>query len=113
MPIACVDELATVAMLPLCCVTPHIHISHVTVHSSHFTFTELVICLPAQDVSTRACYLFCRLSKSVRNNLRPYLPNILTSLEGHLARIATTPVGDVPGVQVRREDMTRCKAPLY
>ncbi|GAX84343.1 hypothetical protein CEUSTIGMA_g11765.t1 [Chlamydomonas eustigma] len=47
---------------------------------------------PAEDVSTRACYLFARLSKLLRNNLRPFVPTILQSLHPHLSRIATRPL---------------------
>lgn len=42
-----------------------------------------------QAVSTRACYLFCRLVKVLRQNLRQLLPDILQSLSPHLLRIAT------------------------
>ncbi|KAG2493435.1 hypothetical protein HYH03_008254 [Edaphochlamys debaryana] len=47
---------------------------------------------PAEDVSTRASYLFARLVKALRQNVRPYLPDILTSLTPHLNRVATTPL---------------------
>lgn len=86
----------------LCCA--HTCSNHVYLHlaaNQSIKHAHSLLCVPDQDVSTRACYLFCRLSKSVRNSLRPYLPSILTSLEGHLARIVATPVGDVPAVQVR------------
>ena len=45
-------------------------------------------------MSTRACYLFSRLSKQLRNNLRPFVPTILQSLQPHLARIATRPLAE-------------------
>ncbi|GIL47531.1 hypothetical protein Vafri_4333, partial [Volvox africanus] len=47
---------------------------------------------PAEDVSTRACYLFARLVKTLRQNIRPYLPDVLASLQQHLQRVATTPL---------------------
>lgn len=52
---------------------------------------------PADDVSTRACYLFSRLVKILRQNVRPYLPDVLASLEPHLQRIATTPLAAAAG----------------
>ncbi len=52
---------------------------------------------PAEDVSTRACYLFARLVKALRQNIRPYLPDVLTSLEPHLQRVATTPLAAIAG----------------
>ncbi|GFR43596.1 hypothetical protein Agub_g4693, partial [Astrephomene gubernaculifera] len=47
---------------------------------------------PAEDVSTRACYLFSRLVKALRQNVRPYLPDMLASLQPHLQRVLTTPL---------------------
>ena len=49
-----------------------------------------------QDVSTRSCYLFSRLSKQLHLNLRPFVPTILQALQPHLARIVTRPVADLP-----------------
>jgi exportin-T len=43
------------------------------------------------DVSTRACYLFSRLVKLLRANLRPYAVEVLTSLQPHLVTVATVP----------------------
>ena len=50
----------------------------------------------AEDVAARACYLFCRLVKSLRSSLRPLAPSILQSLQPHLVRIATRPLMDLP-----------------
>ncbi len=47
-----------------------------------------------QDVSVRACYLFCRLSKALRQQLSPVLHSLLPSLQPHLERVATTPLMD-------------------
>ena len=56
-----------------------------------------------QTVAMRACYLFSRLAKSLRQNLKPLLPEILNSLQPHLRIIVTTPLPDsepaVKGVQ--------------
>lgn len=49
-----------------------------------------------EDVAARACYLFCRLVKSLRSSLRPLAPSILQSLQPHLVRIATRPLMDLP-----------------
>mmetsp|Transcript_3613 Transcript_3613/g.10405 ORF Transcript_3613/g.10405 Transcript_3613/m.10405 type:complete len:537 (-) Transcript_3613:551-2161(-) len=43
-------------------------------------------------VSTRACYLFQRLVRQLRSSLGPMLETILSGLEPHLSRIASTPV---------------------
>ncbi len=32
---------------------------------------------PSESVAKRACYLFCRLAKFLRSQLRPLLPDIL------------------------------------
>ncbi len=60
-------------------------------------------CAPrlAQEVATRACYLFCRLSKSLRSQLRAHLGSLLPSLTSIMGRVATTPVIDTPANQVR------------
>ncbi|KIY98490.1 hypothetical protein MNEG_9470 [Monoraphidium neglectum] len=46
---------------------------------------------PSVDVGTRACYLFSRLVKLLRSNLRPYAGDILSSLQPHLVAVATVP----------------------
>ena len=45
-----------------------------------------------QEVSTRACYLFSRLAKLLRQTLAPFLPDILASLQPLLATIAGDPL---------------------
>ena len=45
-----------------------------------------------QAVGTRACYLFSRLAKSLRQNLRPLLSDILVRLQPHLAHILANPL---------------------
>jgi exportin-T len=45
-----------------------------------------------QAVSMRACYLFSRLVKGLRHNLRPLLPNLLVRLQPLLAHIASVPL---------------------
>lgn len=47
-----------------------------------------------QLVGMRACYLFSRLVKVLRQNLRPLLPDLLVRLQPHLVRIASTPLPD-------------------
>lgn len=42
-------------------------------------------------VATRACYLFTRLVKALRPELRPLLPDVLAGLQPHLARIVAEP----------------------
>ena len=44
-----------------------------------------------QAVSTRACYLFSRLVKVLRQNIRPFVREVLHSIQGHLVHIATHP----------------------
>lgn len=44
-----------------------------------------------QVVATRACYLFSRLVKILRQNLRPFVREVLHSIQGHLVHIATHP----------------------
>jgi exportin-T len=46
---------------------------------------------PYPDVSTRACYLFARLVKQLRSNVRPYVAEILQNLEPQLQLVATVP----------------------
>ena len=46
---------------------------------------------PYPDVSTRACYLFARLVKQLRSNVRPYVAEILQNLEPQLRAVATVP----------------------
>lgn len=45
----------------------------------------------AQAVSTRACYLFARLVKALRSELRPLLADVLAGLQPHLQRIVSDP----------------------
>lgn len=52
---------------------------------------------PCNEVSTRACYLFSRLVKTLRAYLVRYTATILQSLEPHLSRVATTPLVDGTG----------------
>lgn len=52
---------------------------------------------PSESVGRKACYLFCRLAKYLRAQLRPLLPEILQSLQPHLARIAASPSPESPG----------------
>lgn len=47
-------------------------------------------------VQSRAHYLFCRLSKQLRTQLRRYLADVLSALQPHLARIAATPAAAAP-----------------
>lgn len=47
---------------------------------------------PSDAVPARAAYLFCRLCKSLRSQLRPLVPDVLRSLQPHLAAIAATPI---------------------
>ncbi|KAL3158478.1 hypothetical protein ABBQ38_010710 [Trebouxia sp. C0009 RCD-2024] len=46
---------------------------------------------PDEAVSTRACYLFSRLVKVLRQNIRAFVRDILHSIQGHLVHIATHP----------------------
>ena len=48
----------------------------------------------AQMVGMRACYLFSRLVKALRQNLRPLLPDVLLRLQPHLAHILAHPVDE-------------------
>lgn len=43
-------------------------------------------------MSTRACYLFARLAKSLRSSLVRFVPDILSSLQSQLAGIAAQPL---------------------
>ena len=45
-----------------------------------------------QAVGTRACYLFSRLVRSLRQNMRPLLSDILLRLQPHLAHILANPL---------------------
>ena len=45
-----------------------------------------------QDVSLRACYLFSRLAKLLRQTLAPFLPDILAALQPLLAAVAADPL---------------------
>ncbi len=47
-----------------------------------------------QAVGMRACYLFSRLVKGLRQNLLPLLPNLLVRLQPHLTHIVSTPLPD-------------------
>ncbi|KAI7842372.1 hypothetical protein COHA_004011 [Chlorella ohadii] len=49
---------------------------------------------PCEAVAKRAAYLFCRLAKQLRSNLRPLVPDILQRLQPHLAAIAASPTQD-------------------
>ena len=49
------------------------------------------MCDPLQAVSTRACYLFSRLVKVLRQNIRAFVREVLHSIQGHLVHIATHP----------------------
>lgn len=53
---------------------------------------------PAPAVSTRACYLFQRLVRTLRSSVSLYLDTVLRGCEPHLVRIASTPLAtaDVP-----------------
>lgn len=46
---------------------------------------------PDEGVATRACYLFARLVKALRPELRPLLPDVLAGLQPHLRRIVAQP----------------------
>jgi exportin-T len=48
----------------------------------------------AQMVGMRACYLFSRLVKALRQQLRPLLPDVLLRLQPHLARVLAHPLDD-------------------
>ena len=45
-----------------------------------------------QAVGTRACYLFSHLVRSLRQNMRPLLSDILLRLQPHLAHILANPL---------------------
>lgn len=45
----------------------------------------------AQAVATRGCYLFSKMVKVLRQNMRPFVREILHSIQGHLVNIATRP----------------------
>jgi exportin-T len=45
----------------------------------------------SEAVSTRACYLFQRLVRYLRSSFAPVVETVLSGLEPHLARIASTP----------------------
>ena len=51
---------------------------------------EVLCCV--QAVGTRACYLFSRLVRSLRQNMRPLLSDILLRLQPHLAHILASPL---------------------
>lgn len=65
----------------------------------------------SEDVSTRACYLFSRLCKTLRAQMRPFLGSLLPALQPHLARVATTPLADTPTGQVGRDTSAKALAP--
>ncbi len=46
---------------------------------------------PDEGVATRACYLFARLVKALRPELRPLLPDVLAGLQPHLRCIVAQP----------------------
>jgi len=53
------------------------------------------------DVATRACYLFARLVKALRANLKPFLSQVLVGLQPRLVAVATVPPpgGDATGTR--------------
>ncbi len=57
------------------------------IHTHAYSILPLFL----QAVSTRACYLFSRLVKSLRQNVRQFVREVLHSIQGHLVRIATHP----------------------
>ena len=61
---------------------------------------RLLLC--GQAVGMRACYLFSRLVKVLRQNLRPLLPDVLLRLQPHLAAIVAAPVPDSAPRRQRR-----------
>ena len=50
----------------------------------------------AQALATRACYLFCRMVKTLRGELQPHLAAILRGLQPHLAAILASPRAEAP-----------------
>lgn len=52
-------------------------------------------------MAVRACYLFSRLCKPLRQNLRPFLPDVLGTLETHLSCIAKDPLTDAPSAAAK------------
>lgn len=46
---------------------------------------------PSPDVSTRACYLFSRVVKQLRSNLRAFVSDVMRNLQSHLVAVATIP----------------------
>eukprot|EP00798_Chlamydomonas_sp_ICE-L_P025196 gene25196-10836_t len=65
---------------------------------------------PSEDVSTRACYLFCRLARTLRNSLRPFLGIILQALQPHLISIASTPLIDNPSASASMGGLARAES---
>ncbi len=71
-----------------------------------------------QAVGTRACYLFSRLVRSLRQNMRPLLSDILLRLQPHLAHILADPLpeaepaakGAVSPPSAVHESMRKCSA---
>jgi exportin-T len=51
---------------------------------------------PAAAVQGRAAYLFCRLCKHLRGQLRPAAPDIMRSLQPHLVKVAASPTEPKP-----------------
>lgn len=51
----------------------------------------------SQTVSTRACYLFQRLVRTLRSSLAPVAETVLAGLEPHLSRIGSTPAQPAAG----------------
>lgn len=49
-------------------------------------------------MGARACYLLCRLVKVVHSSLHPLVAELLTALQPHLDRIATSPHPEPPSV---------------
>lgn len=47
---------------------------------------------PSGTVSRRACYLFSRLVKQLRSQLRPFTPDLLQRLQPYLTNVASSPL---------------------
>ena len=66
---------------------------HSVVRCSTLLFRHLqTVSCAMQAVGTRACYLFSRLVKTLRQNMRPLLSDILLRLQPHLAHILANPL---------------------
>lgn len=74
----------------------HVPFSTVSLCMLYTLYNVIMVILPLlfqplQAVSTRACYLFSRLVKVLRQNIRAFVREILHSIQGHLVHIATHP----------------------